>query len=169
MRIMTMRARRWSLQSSTERASRRQEAPSASNTEAESTPAATGEQQGAADEDSEAGRDARPEEPEKVYSKGHEIEVTGDPADGIWIQGPRACRKFADEHIDRFDGDQPVPRPAQSPMSRTPSRVATFSAPGAAPARSMPRAVAASRPRHAPAPVLGCTPCITVPTARRSG
>ena len=79
-----------------------------------------------------------------------------------------ACRKFAGEHIDRFDGDLPHPvrRPAQSPMSRTPSRAVTFSDPGAARARSMPRAVTASR--HAPAPVLCCALCMTVPSARRS-
>ena len=65
-----------------------------------------------------------------------------------------------------FDGDLPHPSrdPAQSAMSRIPSQAVTFSDPGAARARSMPRAVTASR--HTLALVLGCTLCITVPSAQ---
>ena len=47
----------------------------------------TGERQDGVGEDSNAGRQAKPGEPEKVYVNGHEIEVTGNPADGLWIQG----------------------------------------------------------------------------------
>jgi hypothetical protein len=63
----------------------RHEARSAGAAEAGST-AATGERTDAAD-DSDAERREKPEEHEKAYVDGHEIEVTGDPADGLWIQG----------------------------------------------------------------------------------
>lgn len=65
---------------------REQEAPSAEPAEARST-AASGERQDTADGDGKAGGQEKPAEPEKVYVDGHEIEVTGDPADGLWIQG----------------------------------------------------------------------------------
>lgn len=38
-----------------------------------------------ADADGDAA--AKLQEPGKVYVDGHEIDVTGDPADGVWIQG----------------------------------------------------------------------------------
>lgn len=60
--------------------------PPARLAEAGST-AATGERQDADGGDRKAGGQAQPGEPEKIYIDGHEIEVTGDPADGLWIQG----------------------------------------------------------------------------------
>jgi len=63
-----------------------QEMPPARLAEAGST-AATGERQDADGGDRKAGGQAQPGEPEKIYIDGHEIEVTGDPADGLWIQG----------------------------------------------------------------------------------
>jgi hypothetical protein len=37
--------------------------------------------------DSGTGHQPESEEPRKVYTDGREVDVTGDPADGIWIQG----------------------------------------------------------------------------------
>ena len=82
-----------------------------------------------------------------------------------------ACLKFVDEHIDRFNGDLPHSVPRLGPVSHEP-----YAEPGCGPSVIRePPVHAACRgqlpfpaPEHAPAPMLGCKLCITVPSARRS-